>query len=231
MKTITVWMFAMAYLWCAVDVSHGTLLTTACMKFEEDYNFKEEKYVGIWYEVRRLSDPSAQHEDCVVMNYRLGEQGSFEILQSYQADDESDPIYRSGRAEPKVYLEDRIPKFLERFNTTNGADPDTSIDIVAIDYTSYAIVYSCTSINTTHYAENAWVLSRQPALAKNVVELVNIFLETRFTGEQHKWRAIQQTADFCKPSLVEVADKHSAGTSTFISVPLLLCGMLLAKLF
>uniref|UniRef100_A0A182MAI4 Lipocalin/cytosolic fatty-acid binding domain-containing protein n=1 Tax=Anopheles culicifacies TaxID=139723 RepID=A0A182MAI4_9DIPT len=222
-----------AYLACAIDKSHGTLLTTACIQFEEDYNFKEDKFAGTWYEVRRLNEPSVkQQEDCVVMNYRLGDKGSFNILESYQIGDESEPIYRGGKAEPKVFQDARIPKFFERFNTTDPADPDTSIDIVATDYSSYAVVYSCTSINSTHHVESAWVLSRQPALAKNVVELVGVFLETRFTREEHKWRATIQTADFCKPTAVEDLSSHSAAGRVRLSIPLaVLLGTMLVKLF
>uniref|UniRef100_A0A182JQH1 Lipocalin/cytosolic fatty-acid binding domain-containing protein n=1 Tax=Anopheles christyi TaxID=43041 RepID=A0A182JQH1_9DIPT len=233
MKTIPFWMIAMAYLWCAVDVSHGMLLTTSCMTFEEDYNFKEDKFDGTWYEVRRLNDHNAtQHEDCVVMNYKLGEKGSFEIRESYQVGDESAPIYRSGKAEPKVFQDARIPKFLERFNTTDPADPDISIDIVATDYSSYAVVYSCTSINSTHHIESAWVLSRQPALAKNVVELVNLFLESRFTRDDHKWRATIHTADYCKPTSVETLPVYGAGNRIpVLSIPVVLLGMLLVRLF
>ncbi|XP_050072151.1 apolipoprotein D-like [Anopheles maculipalpis] len=233
MKVIPFWMIAMAFLWCAIDVCRGALLTTACLQFEEDYNFKEDKFTGIWYEVRRLNDPSdAQHEDCVVMNYKLAAKGSFDMLQSYQIGDESEPIYRGGSAQPKVFQDARIPKFYTRFNTTNPADPDTSIDIVATDYSSYAVVYSCTSINSTHHKETAWVLSRQPALAKNVVELVNLFLETRFTREDHKWRATVQTADFCKPTLVEDLPTHSVASRVLCSIPLAaLFGVLLVKLF
>ncbi|XP_053670052.1 apolipoprotein D-like [Anopheles nili] len=224
----------MAYLWCGIDVSRGAILTTNCIPFDEDYNFKEDKFDGTWYEVRRLNDPQdVLHEDCVVTNYQIGDEGSFEIQQSYQIGDESEPIYRAGRAEPKVFHNGRVSMFLQRFNTTASADPDTTIDIVATDYTNYAIIYSCTSINTTYHDESAWVLSRQPALAKNVVELVNVFLETRFKREDHKWRAIKQTADFCKPSRVEKLNSHLGGSQPLGATGLLpsIVLLLLARLF
>lgn len=220
MATFACRLFFVLSLWCVLlGPCSGVLYTTTCLKFEEDYNFKESQYVGTWYEVRRLHDPSdPEQEDCVVMNYQLRDEGRFDILQSFQFTDDGAPIYRSGWAAPRIFKDSRVPKFLERFNTTAGGDPDTYIDIVATDYTSYAIVYSCTSINGTHHSESAWVLSRQTQLSKDDVDIVNLFLKTRFRHEDHKWRATQQTADFCKPSLVESLTTKS---SSNVVLPLL----------
>lgn len=222
------WSLLALCLWCAVGSGYSVIYTKTCVKIEENYNFNEAKYVGTWYEVRRLYDPSdPEQEDCVVMNYKAGEKGHYDILQSYQITEEGSPIYVSGVAEPQVFENPKVPKFLERFNTTKNDEPDGLIEIVAINYNSYAIVYSCKSINATHYTESARVLSRQTHLNNHDADVITMFLEHHFKPSEHNWRATKQTADFCKPSLVEVADKKSSSPSVRLPVVIHLIFMFL----
>lgn len=225
------WLLLALCLWCAVGSGYSVLYTKTCLKIEENYNFNEAKYVGTWYEVRRLYDPSdPEQEDCVVMNYKAGEKGHYDILQSYQITKEGSPIYVSGAAEPQVFENSKVPKFLERYNTTKNDEPDSLIEIVAIDYDSYAIVYSCKSINVTHYTESARVLSRQTHLNNQNEDVIGIFLENHFKSPEHNWRATKQTADFCKPSLVEVAEKSGSPSGRLPTVIHLIAMLLLIKL-
>ncbi|XP_058129629.1 apolipoprotein D-like [Anopheles ziemanni] len=222
------WSLLALCLWCAVGSSYSVIFTTTCLKMEENYNFDETKYLGTWYEVRRLYDPSdPEQEDCVVMNYKAGEKGHYDILQSYQITEEGSPIYVSGVAEPEVFENSKVPKFLERYNTTKNSEPDGHVEIVAINYDSYAIVYSCISINASHYTESARVLSRQTQLNNRDTDVVTLFLESHFKRSEHKWRATKQTADFCKPSLVEVADEKSRSQSARLPTEIHLIAMLL----
>lgn len=222
------WSLLALCLWCAVGFGYGVIYTKTCLKIEEDYNFNEAKYAGTWYEMRRLHDPSdPEQEDCVVMNYKAGEKGHYDILQSYQITEAGSPIYVSGVAEPQVFENSKVPKFLERFNTTKNDEPDGHIEIVAIDYDSYAIVYSCKSINATHYTESARVLSRQTQLSKHDDDVIRIFVNHHFKGSEHNWRATKQSGDFCKPSLVEVADEKSSSPSVRLPVVIYLIAMLL----
>uniref|UniRef100_A0A182JGZ4 Lipocalin/cytosolic fatty-acid binding domain-containing protein n=1 Tax=Anopheles atroparvus TaxID=41427 RepID=A0A182JGZ4_ANOAO len=229
MVSFSGWLVVLALsLSCAVEPGYSVILTKTCLKLEEDFNFKEAEYVGTWYEVRRLYDPSdPEQEDCVVMNYQAREKGSYDTMQSHQITEEGAPIYVSGTAEPQVFEDAKVPRFLERLNTSSNADPDILIQIVAIDYTSYAIVYSCASFNATHFTESARVLSRQSNLDKHHDDIINIYLEQHFKRPDHKWRATQQTADFCKPSMVEDMGKKSSSNGVSLPAVINLLGMML----
>uniref|UniRef100_A0A2M4AXR8 Putative apolipoprotein d/lipocalin n=1 Tax=Anopheles triannulatus TaxID=58253 RepID=A0A2M4AXR8_9DIPT len=215
MKTVTSYVswLAVVCLSGTFCFSEGVLYTKTCLAFEEQYTFKENKFMGKWYEVRRLYDPlDPEQEDCVVMNYRLLEKGAFDILKSFQITKDGQPIYAGGKAEPRVFHESRIPQFYERLNTTNAADPDTSVDIVTTDYENYAILYSCTPINSTHHLEASWVLSRLPELEKKEDQMVDLYLQRWFKRSDHEWRATVQMAEFCKPSIVDGSSHSGAST-------------------
>ncbi|XP_050088548.1 apolipoprotein D-like [Anopheles aquasalis] len=214
MKTIASYVILMLVcLLGTFSIGESVIYTKSCLTFEEQYTFKENKFMGKWYEVRRLYDPlDPEQEDCVVMSYRLLEMGAFEIMKSFQMTKDGQPIYASGKAEPRVFHESRIPQFYERLNTTNAADPDTSVDIVTTDYENYAILYSCTSINSTHHLEASWVLSRLPELEKKEDQMVDLYLQRWFKRSDHEWRATMQMPEFCKPSIVDGSSHSGAST-------------------
>ncbi|XP_049530209.1 apolipoprotein D-like [Anopheles darlingi] len=217
MKTIGSYVSLMLVcLFGTISISEGVIFTKTCLQFEEQYTFKEKMFMGKWYEVRRLYDPTdPEQEDCVVMSFKLLEKGAFDILKSFQMTKDGLPIYAGGKAEPRVFHESRIPQFFERLNTTNAADPDTSVDIVTTDYENYAILYSCTAINSTHHLEASWVLSRLPTLEKKEDQMVDLYLQRWFKRSDHEWRATVQMPEFCKPSIVD-GSSHSGASANYL---------------
>lgn len=173
-----------------------------CIRFEESYTFSEDRFVGKWYEIRRLDDPNQDHEEhCVQEKYtRSPNMMDFEIVRSVQANASAEPAYSSGVATPRVLANAVVPQFYLRYNTTSPADPDSPIDIVKTDYNNYAILYSCLQINTTTVAVNAWIYSRRLDVPKQTADIINKFIGTKFNHPEHKWSTTEQTSPFCKPT-------------------------------
>lgn len=175
-----------------------------CIRFEESYTFSEDRFVGKWYEIRRLEDLASDGEEhCVQEKYiRSSNMMDFDIVRSVQANASVDPVYSSGVASPRVLASAVVPQFYLRYNTTSPADPDTPIDIVKTDYNNYAIIYSCLQINTTTVAENAWIYTRRPTVSKQTADIINAFIGAKFNHPEHKWSTTVQSESFCKPTII-----------------------------
>lgn len=175
-----------------------------CIHFEESYTFSEDRFVGKWYEIRRLEDPTSDDQvHCVQEKYtRSTNMMDFDVIRSVQANDTSEPVYSSGVVSPRVLASAVVPQFYLRYNTTSPADPDTPIDIVKTDYNNYAIIYSCLQINTTTVEENAWIYTRRPTVSKQTADIINTFIAAKFNHPEHKWRTTVQTESFCKPTII-----------------------------
>uniref|UniRef100_A0A8D8J221 Apolipoprotein D n=1 Tax=Culex pipiens TaxID=7175 RepID=A0A8D8J221_CULPI len=200
-----------------------------CIRFEESYTFSEDRFVGKWYEIRRLEDPiHDQDEHCVQEKFtRSANMMDFEIVRSVQANASAEPVYSTGVASPRVLASAVVPQFFLRYNTTSPADPDTPIDIVKTDYNSYAILYSCLQINSTTVAENAWIYSRRLDIPKPTAELINKFIATKFNHPEHKWGTTVQSSPFCKPTNIT---NSSHGLHQLSSLWRSLVVLLLAKM-
>ncbi|ETN61002.1 hypothetical protein AND_007359 [Anopheles darlingi] len=187
-----------------ICIAKDVTTTKSCLTFDHTFTLKVEKFMGKWYEIRRLYDPlDPEQEDCVVVNYWLLENGSFDILKSFQMAKDGHPIYAVGFAELTANNESGVPQFFERINTTNTADSDTSFNIVTTDYENYAILYSCTPINSTHHLEASWVLGRSPTLEHKYNMMVNFGLENFIKRAEDEWRVTDHSRKFCKPSVVK----------------------------
>ncbi|XP_058454783.1 apolipoprotein D-like [Malaya genurostris] len=184
-----------------------------CLHFDEAYNFREDRYTGKWYEVRRLADPEVSEQlDCVQEKYtRSSNMLDFDIIRSIQKTAAGDPIYTTGVASPRTYENSKVPQFYLRYNTTSPADPDIQVDIVQTDYLNFAIEYSCNSINSTTVSESARVLSRRRSMPKHAVDIINKFVVANFKHPQHKWRVTEQSDGFCKPTII-INSGTSGGT-------------------
>ncbi|KFB40823.1 AGAP002594-PA-like protein [Anopheles sinensis] len=216
--------------WCAVDSGLCVIYTDKYLTLDRPFNFNETKFAGTWYEVLRLHDPSdPKQEDCVAMNFRPAENGSFDILKTYQITQQGARMYVDIKAEPVEFKYPKVPKFFERITTSQSDEPYSHMEVLAVDYSSYAILYYIKSINATIYTGTGWqatqplsisymysycisvletarVLSRRTNLKKEDPDVVNMFLNLIFRRTEHQWRDTQHSADFCKPSSINATD-------------------------
>ena len=126
----------------------------SCPRFDPLDSIDVEAFKGVWYELQRDSTIGFQTGECVTAQYGDYENDrvSVENVEYFPWDSTYAKI--NGYATANTWYPGWINVFLA--GVPFGAD----YRIVSTDYTSYAIVYSCTSIGPVKYPEFSWLLTR-----------------------------------------------------------------------
>nr|XP_040023862.1 apolipoprotein D-like [Gasterosteus aculeatus aculeatus] len=165
-------------------VSTQTFHWGGCPAPEVQPNFNLTQYLGRWYEIERLP-ASFERGKCIEANYALNEDGTIQVLNSQIEENGVDVA--EGTA---VVLNQTEPaKLGVKFSFFS---PNGPYWVLSTDYTSYSVVYSCTSIFDIFYFDFAWILSRSRSLPPQTVAEAK-GLMTRQNIELCKMMATDQT--------------------------------------
>ena len=137
-----------------------------CPSYSVQSSFVPSSYMGYWYEVGRDNAIIFEGGGCIRAKYSNLVGTKFEVkngLYWYGADSYSwlggTATCPDGLAKCKVTFESPFFQFMDSLSTSTT----TNYNILATDYTGYAIVYSCSNVlNIPNFmkSESVWVLSR-----------------------------------------------------------------------
>lgn len=122
-----------------------------CPKPALQPNFDITRYLGTWYEAARVKNIQFESGDCVTAQYSLNPNNTVKVVNSQY----KDSGYTS--MEGVAYCE--ASKSGQCYVKFSANQPWGDYEVVATDYQTYSIVYSCTNLYLAHYSI-AWVLAR-----------------------------------------------------------------------
>ncbi|XP_063340327.1 apolipoprotein D-like [Pelmatolapia mariae] len=123
-------------------------------------NFTLQPYLGKWYEIERLPAYFATGK-CIRANYTMREDGTVRVLNSQVGDDRW-----SIEGTAKVIDPQEPAKLKVNFSPLL---PYAPYWVLSTDYTSYTVVYSCTSVFGRMHFYFAWIFSRSSSLPPETV--------------------------------------------------------------
>ncbi|XP_018012730.1 crustacyanin-A1 subunit [Hyalella azteca] len=130
--------------------------------------FDRNKFTGRWFRIGGIRNPDEEKAvKCTTLDYRVGGTGMDMVSQGL------DHIDEFTRKVTPMTMDDLT---VGSFGLTSNNRP-VKLEILETDYTSYACLYSCTDIAGTHFAQFAWIMSRQPKLDKREIGLCQLALK------------------------------------------------------
>ncbi|KAL2085261.1 hypothetical protein ACEWY4_018581 [Coilia grayii] len=153
-----------------VTVNGQTFHLGKCPSPPVQREFDVGKYLGRWYEIARL--PAAfERGKCPQATYSLLKEGVIKVVNAELLDDgKVDSI------EGQVTVKDPAQPAILEVTFFNGV-PDAPYWVVSTNYTSYAVVYTCSNFFGLFYVDFAWILARSRSLPANMVSQLRGDLE------------------------------------------------------
>jgi len=142
---------------CLVSLASAQSGFGECPKVPTQANFEPSKYLGVWYEITKLPFVTEAGGYCITANYTLKANGRINVDNRLHKGSVDGPL---DQAIGEAYIAD--PKEPAKLSVSFGfvAAPYW---VLATDYTSYAMVLSCTNF-FGYRLEYAWILSRTPTI-------------------------------------------------------------------
>ncbi|XP_078420693.1 apolipoprotein D-like [Cetorhinus maximus] len=143
-----------------------------CEHVDLQQNFTIEKYMGTWYEIERLYNVSGEHK-CIsetISQIPNNFEDRLEIL-TRMVKDKGEVVALEGELilptkGEKAKLQYKINR--RPWGMDDHLDPAIlHYWVVATDYTSYSLVFSCVSFLSIAHTPYAWLLSRERQLSEN----------------------------------------------------------------
>lgn len=133
-------------------VSAQTFHWGSCPTPKVQPNFNLTKYLGRWYEIERLP-ASFEKGKCIEANYALRNDGTIQVLNAQ---------FYKGKvtvAEGTAVVPD--PREPAKLGVSfSYFSPNGPYWVLATDYSSLSVVYSCTDVLRIFHVDFAWILSR-----------------------------------------------------------------------
>ncbi|KAK0133161.1 Apolipoprotein D [Merluccius polli] len=133
----------------------------ACPDPKVQPNFNLQKYLGTWYEIEKLP-ASFEKGKCIEANYATRSDGTIQVLNSRFYKDKFRTV--EGTA---VIPDPREPARLGV--SFSYFTPYAPYWVLTTDYTSVAVVYTCTDILHLFHVDYAWILGRSRFLQPQTV--------------------------------------------------------------
>ena len=128
-----------------------------CSRYEPIEDFDAARFKGVWYELQRDSEISFEDGECVTAQYG-------------DTDSEAKIRVTNTQYYPSTGRKDQIEGYAYGSTLRPGninvyffADFGADYRVISTDYTSYALIYSCTSlVGGLKVQDSSWVLVRDP---------------------------------------------------------------------
>ncbi|XP_059901160.1 apolipoprotein Db [Gadus macrocephalus] len=134
----------------------------ACPDPKIQPNFNIEKYLGTWYEIEKLP-ASFERGKCIEANYNTRPDGTIQVLNSQFYKQKFRTV--EGTA---VIPDPREPARLKV--SFSYFTPYAPYWVLTTDYSTVAVVYSCTDVLHLFHIDFAWILSRSRFVQPQTVQ-------------------------------------------------------------